>query len=377
MGSKLLYSALAVGSGTLAGVCTALCLHNQHVCSAPPSQTRPSTPTSDADATHVAAAAPKNTNPHPGFDLPLPPDHPAAHGGCSHDHGQGSGAGRRPSREQSREIAQQRAKELRAKWASLDTATLLQLWSKTQREFDRELLTAEIVRRLSASGQLEKALESFRDEKDAAALDAWVAVLGKIQTETVQASVGRVATGSGSKASRIAALRVLEAHSTPQVLPPIQQVLETEHDGEILTRAVHALPVPWGAVPREVAGISTSLARLLSGSDEDLRRNAALALGDWGRDPASQSLIVRTMREDRSPKVRAAAAFGLVFAPKAPELLDALAERVRDTQEDWVVRENAWRAIRTVVPLPEHLAPTYWEFVKERRSRRSGPSPPR
>lgn len=217
-------------------------------------------------------------------------------------------------------------------------------------------------------------LDRFSRERDPGTLWALAQVLALVDHPSVRSIAGTIATDtSRSRESRAAALRVLEGHNLPDVLPAVRTVLATEPDPELQLRAIHALPDARGMTWSDAAGVTAALIARSGAGEPDVRRAAMLALGDWCHDEGSRLVLVRSIRADPSPAVRAAAAFGLIFASKDSATLQALASAVQARDEDWTVRENAWRALGAERVLPDDLARVYADFSAERTRLRRTP----
>jgi HEAT repeat protein len=146
-------------------------------------------------------------------------------------------------------------------------------------------------------------------------------------------------------------------------LRTLQGLLERESDPEILAGALHALhrDTPPPALASAIAG---TLGRLRAHADEEVRARAVAALAEWARDAAEVGAVAAALR-DPAPRVRAAAAYALgVHRWPVPEVVAALTRSVADRNEDFEVRQLAWRALR-LYPLDEAAYRAAEEFREE------------
>ncbi len=238
----------------------------------------------------------------------------------------------------------------------------------------RELLAQELFHRLEKDpSKLQWALEKFRQERDPALLEIWSRILGRVEDPLVLQVVQQMALDpSRPREARLAALRTLGTRGTPDAIPAVRGVLEREADADLVKAAIHALPRPKGLTAGETGQVAAALSRQISAPlPDEVRRTATVALGDWSGEPAARTTLLSTLQSDRAPSVRAAAAFGLSYVtPKDGATLATLAAKVQDRGEDWLVRENAWRALGTERVLGDDFARVYQAFTEERKARR-------
>lgn len=235
---------------------------------------------------------------------------------------------------------------------------------------------SDLVRRLRADPALvAAAIARFREETDPARLAALAAVLGRVRDPAVEALALELARpGGGDRAHRLAALDILDAFETPAAIPLVAGLLAEERDPLILSGAIHALPEPAGVALEAAIEIDRDLARLAERApDVETRRRAVEKLGSWGVGGGEHdALLLRALRDDPDPEVRAAAAFAIEqrrAAPAVPAALEALAAAVARRDEDPQVRENAWQALRRAGPLPRNVRAVYEAYAAEREGR--------
>lgn len=238
---------------------------------------------------------------------------------------------------------------------------------------DQHVLEAALL----ASGELEqllvedpealkRALERFRTLTDAADLEALAAVLGRVADPAVEEMALEIARRDVNAARRIAAFDVLDAMDTPAARDLALDVLAGERDPELRRTALRAVPEPAGASIEDAGRVVSTLARIAAGDpDIELRRRAAVDLGAWHTSEAQLAPLVDLLSRDPSPEVRAGAAFGLETARRrSPEVVAALVRTMSRQDEDFVVRENCWRALSALSPLPPD-AQAAWQAFKE------------
>lgn len=202
---------------------------------------------------------------------------------------------------------------------------------------------------------LQGALDHFRAARKREDVELLAAVLGRVPDPTVVAAAVDVAGRDAEPWRRAAALDLLDGLDTPAALPVAIKALTTEQDVEARRAAVHALPMPTGVSAREAKQVTTALVRAASSdADAEVRRRAAVALGDWARTAEDLAPVVAGLTGDPSIDVRAGCAFALEIArPTDPAARAALVAAVSRRDEDPLVRENAWRALGAAGPLAD------------------------
>ncbi len=205
---------------------------------------------------------------------------------------------------------------------------------------------------------VERVADRFRQVRDPLEAEVLAAVLGQFRDPAVEQAALEVATRGGDAALRVAGFDLLDALDLPAARAAALTAIDRESDPAVRRAALHALPPPEGASIAEAAEVVGRLARVLrSDADPEARRRAARALGDWGQSVEARDALVAALRGDPASEVRAGAAFGLERARSGdPQVRAALVSALGD--EDDLVRENAWRALGALAPLPptEHAA---------------------
>jgi hypothetical protein len=202
---------------------------------------------------------------------------------------------------------------------------------------------------------LRGALDHFRAARKREDVELLASVLGRVPDPAVLSAAIEVAGRDAEPWRRAAALDLLDGLDTPAALPVAIKALMTEQDVEARRAAVHALPMPTGVAAREAKQVTTALVRAASSdADAEVRRRAAVALGDWARTAEDLAPVVAGLIGDPSIDVRAGCAFALEIArPTDPAARAALVAAVGRRDEDPLVRENAWRALGAAGPLAD------------------------
>jgi hypothetical protein len=229
--------------------------------------------------------------------------------------------------------------------------------------------TGELEQLLASDpGALARALERLRALTDPSDLETLAAVLGRIADPAVEETALDIARRDVSPTRRMAALDVLDALDTPDARGVALDVLAREQHVDLRRTALRALPDPAGASVEDAGAVVTTLARIVAqDQDVELRRRAAVDLGAWHRSPAELLPLLEALARDPSPEVRSGAAFGLEAArSRAPEVVAALVAALGRPDEDPLVRENAWRALSALGPLPPE-ARSAWQAYKAER----------
>ncbi len=230
--------------------------------------------------------------------------------------------------------------------------------------------TGELEQLLASDpGALARALERLRALTDAVDLETFAAVLGRIDDPAVEETALDIARRDASPARRMAALDVLDALDTPDARGVALDVLDREQHVDLRRTALRALPDPAGASIEDAGAVVATLSRIVAqDQDVELRRRAAVDLGAWHRSPAELQPLLEALARDPSPEVRSGAAFGLEAArSRAPDVVAALVATLGRPDEDPLVRENAWRALSALGPLPS-VAQAAWQAYKAERA---------
>lgn len=238
---------------------------------------------------------------------------------------------------------------------------------------ERELATRLLIDPAPRSA----ALEDFRRQRDPAELERLVAELGQVHDLEVEDLALELARDETCPPRRLAALGLLDALDTPRALEVALEILRNPNAIEIRRAAIYVLPEAAGssfARAREVVAVLK--AAYADPSDAELRRRAAIALADWRVDPEDLDPLLRGLRSDPSVDVRAGCAFALELAGgRDQRTIETLAAALQDRREDPLVRENAWRALARLGPLPEAIAQAWESYADELAARTEVPAP--
>jgi len=224
------------------------------------------------------------------------------------------------------------------------------------------------MRLLTDPAALEEALKRFPDLTGQAELEVLAAVLGRVRDPIVEQTALRYAIDRTNPIRRAAALDILDALDTPHARPVALDVLDESRDVNVRRAALRAVPEPQGASQDEAQRVVESLTQILANdTDPELRRRSAVMLGTWARNQQDLQPVINHLIGDSSVDVRAGAAFGLELSrSRDSSVLNALTRTVLNGGEDPLVRENAWKALGAISPLPADAAEAYQAFQQER-----------
>ncbi|MGE0712213.1 MAG: HEAT repeat domain-containing protein [Planctomycetota bacterium] len=223
-------------------------------------------------------------------------------------------------------------------------------------------------RLLSDPAALSAALQRFPTLRDPAELETLATVLGRVRDPEVEDLALRLAKDPDLPARRAAAFDVLDAFDTPKARRVALEALGSERDAAVRRAALRAVPEPQGASQRQAGEVAATLLQLLEADpDPELRRRAAVMLGTWYRDPADLRPLLTHLGGDADINVRAGCAFALELTRRRdPEVLEALVRAMSDAREDPLVRDNAWKALAALSPLPDVAHAAYEAYRAER-----------
>ena len=192
------------------------------------------------------------------------------------------------------------------------------------------------------------ALDLYRKEEHPLLMEAMTAVLGPLKMPEVAQAMSDIALGDANVERRKHALAGLGYdQDNLGAVPVAMQVLNTETDPGLLTKAMEALPdlPPGAATPamrEQVAGRMMELARA---EDPYVRGTSLYLLSEWGDVRATPVLISRL--QDPIMGVRAAAAFNLTSrVDQSPDVKRALLRVLADPNEDIQVRGSVADAFK-------------------------------
>ena len=207
------------------------------------------------------------------------------------------------------------------------------------------------------------ALGRLRAAQDPAELEFLAAVLGRVRDLAVEEAAVEL-TRAASPAAQAAGYDMLDALDLPAARSVALEGLARAREPAVRRSALNALPVPAGASLDDAREVVGTLGALVSGDrDPELRRRAAIELGRWHRGVEDLAPVLTALERDPDPAVRAGAAFGLELAVRRdPLVVEALVRVLRRPDEDPLVRENAWRALSALGPLPPEVQAEWRRF---------------
>jgi hypothetical protein len=228
-----------------------------------------------------------------------------------------------------------------------------------------ELQTTLIAELASNPQALQWAIRQFRANLGTPEAAQLGALLGTLNDPEIVQLAQSLQT-SGQRSEQLAGLELAARLqvSDPSLRAQALSLLQEGGDRELAAAALFALKrEPTG--PQEQQAIVGGIQRTVNHGDAEVRRRSAIALSDWAADPQTLGPVIAAL-SDPSVDVRAGAAFALgrsrVIAPQAEGQLVA---RMSDPQEDWTVRDMAFRALQQY-PLSQTGYSAYQRFASTR-----------
>lgn len=151
----------------------------------------------------------------------------------------------------------------------------------------------------------------------------------------------------GESWKRIAALDLL-ARLEPgsAAIRELAGIVRSDGDEAVIRAALAALRYDATLDEPSRAEVLASLSSAVSSPDEETRRRAVLALGEWARDAGGAATLAGHLERDPSATVRRAAAEALASHPSVDlAVARRLAAVVADEREHRDVRQAAWDAL--------------------------------
>ncbi|MBI3273053.1 MAG: HEAT repeat domain-containing protein [Planctomycetes bacterium] len=195
------------------------------------------------------------------------------------------------------------------------------------------------------------ALAQFERESRPEVLELLSLALGQVGKEDVRGALCRIAETDADIERRGQALSALGFYDAPEAMPVALQVLRTQSDPRLLSKAVEALPdVPPATLGAERrAEVVGQLAALAGSASPEVRIRAYRALADWGDEGRTPTLLAGLRDADMT--VRATAAYALALRSESSRpARAALVALLQDPREDPEVRGTAADALRQWVP---------------------------
>ncbi|RDH44054.1 HEAT repeat domain-containing protein [Zooshikella ganghwensis] len=190
------------------------------------------------------------------------------------------------------------------------------------------------------------------------------ALLGVIQDPEVEAASLELVEGSTSE-EKIAGLELMARLGIygEKQRGHVIKLLSSTANKNVMGAALYALP-KHPASPQETTQIINTLKPLTQNDDPELRRRAMIAVANWANDRENLDPVVDAL-QDNSADVRAGAAFALAQSRYSDQsVASALADLVKNDDEDWVVREIAWQALADL-PMSETHYKVFEKFQAE------------
>lgn len=194
-----------------------------------------------------------------------------------------------------------------------------------------------------------------------------VTALGIVKDNRVEVAAQNL-VAEGDVDQRIAGLEFIDRmeSKSPDIRATVLNVLASENDPRLINSALYALNQTVVGT-NEAASISQSISKHLSSSDPETRRRSVIATAEWAANDSMISPVIAAL-SDSDPNVRAGAAFALGVAKvKADTSRAALVAALKSPQEDWAVRELAWRSL-SQYPIDDRDMKAYSEFSRQYES---------
>lgn len=217
------------------------------------------------------------------------------------------------------------------------------------------------------------ALQRLPNLTDRGEIGMMAAVLAQIRDPEVE-NLAIAMTKSPSALVREGAFDILDGLDAPGARGVALKALSTETEPEIRRAAVRAIPDSSGASVKDATETVRQLAEVLSrDQDPETRRLAAISLASWHRDLSEFAPVLNALRRDSSPRVRAGCAFACEIAGrKESQIAEVLVQVLQLKEEDSVVRDNAYRALRVMGPLSAAASEIFKNYEKEMDERGDG-----
>jgi hypothetical protein len=191
-------------------------------------------------------------------------------------------------------------------------------------------------------------------------LGMMAAVLGRIADPEVE-QLALTMSQASSPLLREAAFDILDGLDLPSGRSVAVRALRIEGEVDVRRAAVRAMPEPRGASEEDADEVVKQLSQVL-GTDQDpeTRRLAAISLASWHRNLGEFMVVLQHMISDESAGVRAGCAFACeISGRRDPEVVKALVQSLERTGEDDVVRDNGYRALKAMGPLPARASEAF------------------
>lgn len=217
------------------------------------------------------------------------------------------------------------------------------------------------------------AIQRMPNLTDRGEIGMMAAVLGRIRDPEVE-SLAIEMTKSPSALVREGAFDILDGLDSPGARAVALRALANETEPGIRRAAVRAIPDSSGASIEEAGETVRQLGEVLSrDQDPETRRLAAISLASWHRDLSEFMPVLKAMRRDTSATVRAGCAFACEIAGrKESQIVAALVQVLELKEEDSVVRDNAYRALKVMGPMSPASSAVFKNYEREMDERGAG-----
>ena len=217
------------------------------------------------------------------------------------------------------------------------------------------------------------ALRRIPNLTDRGEMGMLAAVLARINDPEVE-QMALALTKSSSPLVREGAFDILDGLDSPGARAVALKALAVETEPDIRRAALRAIPDSSGATVDEASETVRQLTEIL-GRDEDpeTRRLAAISLASWHRDLSEFLAVLKALRGDGSATVRGGCAFACEIAGrKEVQIVTVLIQVLQSKDEDSVVRDNAYRALKVMGPLSAGASQVFKDYEKELDARGTG-----
>lgn len=192
-----------------------------------------------------------------------------------------------------------------------------------------------------------------------------VAALGGVKDQRVEEAARNLLNVGKSTEQRLAGLDLIVRleSSAPETRAAVESILSNENDPRLIRSALYALNE---AVVgnSESRAVMQSVSKHLASADPEIRRRAVIATAQWAPDAATITPVV-TALSDSDPNVRAGAAYALGISKiKTDGSKTVLINAIKSPQEDWSVKELAWRSL-SQYPLDDKDMDAYSAFSRQ------------
>lgn len=258
--------------------------------------------------------------------------------------------------ESSVEIAQDSAEAIAGEEVDLATATLNvdQLMANVDFQASTDYGVSDKTRdeltRLVGEDPLanERVLEAYLADPHSGKGEVLGMILSEFKDANIEAAALAMTKPGNDARDRLAGIEMLQRMGieNSETLQAALQIVNEETDTQLVNVALDTLQHQAVSTTQNQAIRETILPRL-GDADPEVRRRSVIAYSDWVTNADAAAPIIQALN-DPSVDVRAGAAFAISkVSAKSIEMRDALVQKVRDDEESWDVREQAWHALES------------------------------